>query len=137
MLCKLGHQDTHLAPESLNPKTTQVGKAGERRQRKCRPEGAQGDGAAREPGDQAPREKALGRDGGEMAQEEKQTENNVKEQKTQRWRSTGAAWPRQQEREITSAAGFWTDKDKQEGSPSWATKETTKTQPLPSCYVPS
>lgn len=80
MLCKLGHQDTCLAPERLNPKTTQVGKAGKGRHRKHRPEGAQGKGAARESGDRGAREKALGTDDGETVQEEKQTENNGKEQ---------------------------------------------------------
>lgn len=47
----LGHQDTCLAPERLNPKPTQVGIAGEGRHRKHRPEGTQGKGAAWESGD--------------------------------------------------------------------------------------
>lgn len=80
MLCKLGHQDTCLSPKRLNPKTTQAGKAGEGRHRKHRPEGAQGEWAARESGNQGAREKALGTDDGEIAQEEKQTENNGREQ---------------------------------------------------------
>lgn len=82
MLCELGHQDTCLALEWFsNPKTTQVGKAGEGRHGKHKPEGGQGEGAGWESGDQGAKEKkALGTDDGEIAQEEKQTENNSKEQ---------------------------------------------------------
>lgn len=55
MLCKLGHRDTCLAPERLNPKPTQVEMAGEGRHRKRRPEGTQGKGAEQESGNRGAR----------------------------------------------------------------------------------
>lgn len=74
----------------LNPKTTQVGEVGEGRHRKRRPEGAHGEGAAPESGDQGARENVLGTDDGEIAQEEKQTEDNGKEQECENGNPVGA-----------------------------------------------
>lgn len=73
--CKLGHQDTQLALERLNSKTTPVEKAGEGSTENTGQKGLQTR--------QGPRSKRKGirnTDDGEIAQEENQTENKGKNQ---------------------------------------------------------
>lgn len=70
---------TYLGLERLNPKTAPAWKAEEGRHWKHRPEGAEGEEAAKSV-DQGAREKALGTQGAEAVWEEKQTENRGKEQ---------------------------------------------------------